>query len=309
MRIAIMGSGGMGGYLGAKLAVSGHDVIFIARGRHLDALKSNGLKLISQNGDIHINKPSVYEDTRDVGPVDLILFCVKLYDTKPAALACKPMMNHDTFLLTLQNGVESADIISSIIGPGKTISGAIYVSASIQSPGIIKHSGGNDTIRFAEADNLPSARTDILENIFDQAGLIGLRADNMKEMLWSKFVLLCANAGLGSLTDSGTKTMCSDPDTKEILLAAMWEVFNVAKAMDIMLPESIIEDILNLLLHDQQEEMIASQCLDLRCGKMLELEWIQGTLHRLGKLHNVPTPINSTAYVALRRFASGSKSN
>ncbi len=305
-----MGSGGMGGFLGAKLAVSGHDVIFIARGRHLDALKSNGLKLISQKGDIHIDKPSVYEDTRDVGPVDLILFCVKLYDTKPAALACKPMMNHDTFLLTLQNGVESADIISSVIGAGKTISGAIYVSASIQSPGVIKHSGGNDTIQFSESDNLPSARTDILENIFEQAGLIGHRADNMKEMLWSKFVLLCANAGLGSLTDSGTKTMCADPDTKEILLAAMWEVFNVAKAMDIALPESIIDDILTLLISDdQQEEMIASQCLDLRCGNRLELEWIQGTLHRLGKLHNVPTPINSTAYVALKRFASGLKSN
>lgn len=306
MRIAIMGSGGMGGFLGAKLANAGHDVFFIARGEHLKSINFNGLKLLSHEGDMHINPAKAFENTQDVGPVDLILFCVKLYDTEEAARACLPMIGENTFILTLQNGVDSVDIISAVVGDGKTIGGSIYVSASILSPGVIKHSGGTNTIRFAEIDNQPSIRTEILERILDESGLIGIRAENLQQMLWTKFVLLCANAGLGSLTDSGARSMCSDPDTKEILLGAMWEVHHVAEAMGITLPENTVQDALNLILSaGHKEDLIASQCLDLRSGSKLELEWAQGTLHRLGKKYGVPTPINSTAYVALKRFADG----
>ncbi len=306
MRIAIMGSGGMGGFLGAKLAEARHDVIFIARGDHLKAINSQGLKLLSQEGDLHIHPAIASDNTQDVGLVDLIIFCVKLYDTQAAARACLPMMGDKTFILTLQNGVESVDIISAIVGDGKTLGGSIYVSANIQAPGVIKHSGGTNTIRFAEVNNQPSSRTQTLERIFDDAGLIGVREDNMQRMLWTKFVLLCANAGMGSLTDSGARTMCSDPDAKEILISAMWEVYHVAEAMGIELPVNTVDDALNLIISaGHKRDLIASQCLDLRSGNRLELEWSQGTLHRLGKKYNVPTPINSTAYVALKRFAGG----
>jgi len=307
MRIAIMGSGGMGGFIGAKLALTGHDVNFIARGAHLAAIKSDGLKLISPDGDHHIEGAAAYEDSADVGPVDLIIFCVKLYDTGPAARACIPMMDDDTFILTLQNGVESADLISAIVGRGKCISGTIYVAANIQSPGVIKHAGGNNSLQFAEMSNQPSRRTEVLEHILSESGLKAIRAENMQAMLWSKFILFSANAGLGALTDSGPVAMCADPDKKDILLGAMWEVFNIAKAMGISLPESIIEDGLTLILSGGlQKDMMASQCLDLRKGNRLELEWIQGAVHRLGKKYNIPTPINSTAYIALKRFAEGS---
>lgn len=306
MRIAIMGSGGMGGFLGAKLANTGHEVIFIARGKHLDAINSTGLKLLSKEGDLHINPAIACEETENVGTVDLILFCVKIYDTAQAARACLPLMSDDTFILTLQNGIQSVDLISEIVGQGKTIGGSIYVSANIQSPGVIKHSGGTNTVHFAETNNQPSSRTEILERIFEEAGLIGSRADNLQEMLWSKFILLCANAGMGSLMDAGAVSMCSDPDSKEILLGAMWEVYHVAEAMGIVLPENIVEDTLTLILSvGKEEDLIASQCLDLRMGNKLELEWIQGILHKLGKKYKVPTPINSTAYVALKRFAGG----
>ena len=301
-----MGSGGMGGFLGAKLAAAGHEVIFIARGKHLEAINTVGLKLLSPEGDIHIHPATACEDTPDVEPVDLILFCVKLYDTAQAARACLPLMHDTTFILTLQNGVESLDLISQIVGPDKTIGGAIYVSANISSPGVITHSGGTNTIRFAERDNQQSPRTDILEQIFDQAGLIGVREDNLQTMLWTKFILLCANAGLGSLTNSGAVTMCADPDTKEMLIAAMDEVYRVAKAKGVILPENTVQDVLQLILSvGQKKDLIASQCLDLRSGNRLELEWIQGTLHRLGKKYGIPTPINSTAYVALKRFSGG----
>jgi len=306
MRIAIMGSGGMGGFLGAKLAASGHEVVFIARGRHLEAISSQGLKLLSRDGDLHIDPATACQDTRRVVPVDLILFCVKLYDTTEAARACIPMMNDDSYILTLQNGVESVDIISGIIGEGKTIGGSIYVSASIESPGVIRHSGGNNTIRFAEPDNLPSRRTATLERIFREAGLVGICEENMQRMLWSKFILLSANAGIGALTDSGAVAMCADPDSRNVLLGAMREAYHVAEAMGIPLPKDIVERQLDLILAvGAEQDLIASQCLDLRLGNRLELEWIQGTLHRLGRQYHVPTPITSTAYVALKRFAGG----
>lgn len=301
-----MGSGGMGGFLGIKLAASGHDVTFIARGKHLAAIKSQGIKLLSRAGDMHIHPATACENTKDAGMFDLILFCVKLYDTEQAARACLPMIGDRTFILTLQNGVESVDIISTVVGPGKTVGGSIYVSANILSPGVIKHSGGIDTIRFAEVNNQPSARTEILERIFNDAGLMGIREENLQKMLWTKFVLLCANAGLGSLTDSGAAAMCSDPDTREILLGAMWEVYHVAQAMGIILPPNTVDDVLSLILSaGHHKDLIASQCLDLRSGNRLELEWVQGVLHRLGRKYNVPTPINSTAYVALKRFRDG----
>jgi len=301
-----MGSGGMGGFLGAKLASAGHDVTFIARGKHLDAINKFGLKLISKEGNLHINPAFAVKDTHNVTPVDLILFCVKLYDTQDAARLCLPIMHEKSFILSLQNGVESVDIISDIVGPGKTIGGSIYVSANIEAPGIIRHSGGNNTIRFTEADNKPTSRTKLLEQILRDAGLIGFCEKNMQEMLWSKFVLLSANASVGSLTDSGAVAMCADPDTKEVLIGAMWEAYHVAEAMGIKLPHDIVENQLSLILKvGKEQDLIASQCLDLRQGNRLELEWVQGTLHRLGKKYNVPTPITSTAYAALKRFAQG----
>lgn len=306
MRIAIMGTGGMGGFLGAKLAASGHEVIFIARGAHLEAIKSNGLKLISDEGDIHINPAMAYQNTTDIGPVDLILFCVKLYDTVEAAQACLPMMDDGTFILTLQNGVESVDMISDVVGQDRTVGGSIYVSASIREPGVIQHSGGHNTIRFAEVDNQPSARTEILEHILKEAGLTGIREENLQQMLWSKFVLLSSNAGIGALTDSGAAAICADPVTRDVLRGAMQEVYDLATAMDIKLPPDVVDTIFKLVLNvGQGKDLVASQCLDLRLGKKLELEWIQGTILRLGRKYGVPTPINNTVYVALKRFANG----
>ncbi|MCF8473755.1 MAG: 2-dehydropantoate 2-reductase [Emcibacter sp.] len=306
MRIAIMGSGGMGGFLGAKLALVGHNVTFIARGAHKNAINSNGLKLLSQDGDIHIYPAQAYENTDNIAPVDLILFCVKLYDTETAARSCLPLMTKDSFILTLQNGVESVDLISNIVGKGRTLGGSIYVSANIKSPGIITHSGGNNTIHFAEFDHKPSHRIEILENILAEAGLNPVHAKNMDVMLWSKFVVLSANAALGTLTNLGAVSLCHNPDTKELFKQAMYEVFNLAQAMDIILPTDIIDKNLAMIASlNEKSDLISSQCLDFRAGKKLELEWIQGTIHRLGQKHAIKTPINSTAYVALKRFSEG----
>lgn len=305
MRIAIMGSGGMGGYVGAKLSSAGHEVIFIARGQHLKAIQKQGLRVLSPDGDIHIQPAQAVEDTTKVGSVDLILFSVKLYDTEAAARSCLPMMDENTFMLSLQNGVESIDLISKIVGNNKTIGGAIYVSAHIESPGVIRHNGGTDILLFAEEDSKPSVRTDCLEKILNEAGLKAKRHDDLHVMLWSKFILLSANAGIGSLTGLGILAIKQDPDMYPLFREAMLEAQAVARAMGVDLQEDLIEGIFKVIENLDGHDLIASQALDLKKGRKMELEWIQGTIHRLGKKHNVPTPVHSTAYIALKRFAGG----
>lgn len=301
-----MGTGGIGGYLGAKLAEAGHNVAFIARGQHLKAIKLKGLKVLSPDGNLHIQPAKAYDNTEEVGPVDVILFCVKLYDTDEAANACREMMVESTLILSLQNGVESVDMISKIVGQGRTIGGSIYVSAKIDSPGVIKHLGGSNTIRFAEVDNRSSARTDMLEHIFAKTDINAIREENLQQMLWAKFILLSANAGIGSLMNCGASAICDDPIGKELLVGAMWEAYNVAQAMGVGLPANTVDLVLELILSmSEQNDMVASQCQDMRKGRPLELEWIQGTIQRFGKKYDVPTPINNTAYITLKRFAGG----
>jgi len=305
MRIAIMGSGGMGGYVGAKLSAAGHEVIFIARGEHLKAIQEKGLKLLSPDGDLHIQPAQAFEDTREVGRVDLIIFCVKLYDTEKAAQACQPMMDQNSFILSLQNGVESLDLINKIVGDHRTLGGAIYVSAHIESPGIIRHNGGTDIIQFAEENNEKTPRTACLEKILNQAGLKGICHDDIQVMLWNKFILLSANAGMGSLTGLGIIGMLKDPDIAPMLRAAMKEAEAVAHAMGVKLADDLIDNIYKVFNNLDGHDLIASQALDLQKGRKMELEWIQGSIHRLGKKYGVATPIHSTAYVALKRFAHG----
>lgn len=308
MRIAIMGTGGMGGFLGAKLAEAGHNVAFIARGAHLRAIKTKGLRVLSDAGNIHIQPAKAYDNPEEVGPVDIILFCVKLYDTEVAAQACVDMMDNNTLILSLQNGVESVDIISKFVGEGRAIGGSIYVSAKIDSPGVIKHLGGSNIIRFAEVDNQASNRTELIQHIFAKTNVDAILEDNLQHMLWTKFILLSANAGIGSLMNCGAREVCEDPIGKELLVGAMEEAYNVAQAMGIGLPENTVEMVLNLIISmSEQSEMLPSQCIDMRNGNRLELEWIQGTIQRFGHKYNVPTPINNTAYVTLRRFAGGRK--
>ena len=195
MRIAAMAAGAVGGYFGARLAAAGHDVFFIARGAHRDAIAKNGLKIESVHGDLHLPKPNVTDDPAKVGPVDIVLFAVKLWDTETAAAAARPLLGPHSRLITFQNGVDSVERLSAVLGADRVIGGAAYIATVIASPGVIKHTSAFARMRFGRADRKP----DDTLNAFVDAGKaakldIDLSADIQSE-LWQKFIFLTAMAG------------------------------------------------------------------------------------------------------------------
>jgi 2-dehydropantoate 2-reductase len=301
MHITIMGTGGMGGYLGIKMAVAGYDVSFIARGAHYDAIKKNGLKLISaSDGDLHIKNAKVVNDPAEIGKTDLIIFAVKLYDTAQAAKAIMPIIKKDTIILSVQNGITSKPEIEGITGKDNCTSASIFVSAHVEAPGIIKHNGGFNKISFG------GKHSNYLKKIFDDISLDYEIIDDTGKMLWSKFALLAANSAAGSLLKRGAVEISQNPQLAPIFKAAALEVIKLAQAMNIDLDDTLADDmIIQFKNRPKSQEIYASQLTALNAGKKLELYWIQGEIHRLGLKYNVPTPIHSLTLELLKPFAEG----
>lgn len=308
MRVAIMGSGGVGGFYGARLAAGGVDVTFVARGAHLEAIRAGGLTIIDDAGETVINPVQALEDTSAADPVDVILFCVKLPDSEAALRACKPLMNENTFLVTLQNGVESLGIIESALGPGRAMGGAVYIVASIREPGVIARSGPSERMEFAEPDGSHSRRALAFEALCRGAGIDIHLQDDLDELLWRKFVLLSASSAITSLTRQPMGYAQRDPVAGEIVRAAIAETTAVARARGVELAEDIEDTAFKTLNFVLGAEAKSSQLYDLERGRPLELEWLSGAIHRMGKQAGVPTPVHSTTYAALRPFAKGNVS-
>lgn len=305
MRVAIMGSGGVGGFYGSRLAQNGVDVTFIARGAHLQAIRKNGLELREEGQETIITQVTAVEDTGGIEPVDVILFTVKLPDTEAALQACLPLMHDQTFILTLQNGVESVGIIEGIIGPGRTLGGAVYIVSNILKPGIILKTGASERLEFAEPDGSRSPRAEAFAALCGEAGIDVHLKDDLESLLWRKFILLSASSSITALTRQSMGFAQRDEVAQEVVQAAIAETVAVARALDITLPEDIEEKVLKRLNVVVHADAKASQLIDLERGKPLELEWLSGAIHRMGKTVGVPTPVHSTAYAALRPFAAG----
>ncbi len=308
MRVAIMGCGGVGGFYGAKLARNGVDVTFIARGAHLQAISRNGLTLRDDHdGDSEtlINPARAVENPAQAGPVDVILFCVKLPDSTAALEALKPLMGEDTFIVTLQNGVESVGIIEGILGPGRAIGGAVYIVASILEPGVIVRSGPSERMEIAEPDGSRSPRITAFAGLCRDAGIDIHVKDDLGELLWRKFVLLSASSAITALTRQPMGFAQEDPVAGEVVRAAIAETAAVARALGVGLAADIEETAFKTLNFILGADAKSSQLYDLERGKPLELEWLSGAIHRMGKEAGVPTPVHSTTYAALRPFAGG----
>lgn len=305
MKVAVMGAGGVGGFFGSKLAQNGVDVTFIARGRHLEELQKKGLRLIEDGTEQIIDPVKVIGLTKDAEPVDVILLAVKLGDTKQAAGACLPLMHDETFLVTLQNGVESVDVISGIVGEGRTIGAAVYVVSNIVKPGVIEKSGPSGRLEFAEPDGSRSDRAVAFEAMCQAAGIDAHLMDDMQSMLWRKFIMLSASSSMTALTRQPMGYMHDDPDAQGVMLAAVRETIAVADALGIELSEDIEQSTLKTLNFVLHSEAKASQLVDLERKKPLELEWLSGAIHRFGQELGVPTPVHSTVYAALKPFAKG----
>ncbi|HET7190932.1 MAG TPA: 2-dehydropantoate 2-reductase [Pseudolabrys sp.] len=307
MRIAAMAAGAVGGYFGARLAAAGHDVFFIARGAHRDAIAKNGLKVESVHGDLHLPKPNVTDDPGKVGPVDIVLFAVKLWDTETAAAAARPLLGPDSRLVTFQNGVDSVERLSAVLGADRIVGGAAYIATVIGSPGIIKHTSNFAMMRFGRPDKRPDDRLNAFVDAGKAAKLdIALSADIDRE-LWQKFIFLTAMAGTTASLRSSIGPIVADPELRGFFRALMEEAFAVGKMKGISLDPAFIDERMNFVTSKVEPGMKASMAHDLERGNRIELDWLAGKVRALGKQFGVPTPASDTVYTVLKLHRMGSQ--
>jgi 2-dehydropantoate 2-reductase len=305
MRIAAVAAGAVGGYFGARLAAAGHDVFFIARGAHRDAMLKNGLKIESVHGDVHLPKPNVTDDPAKVGPVDIVLFAVKLWDTETAAAAARPLLGPDSRLITFQNGVDSVERVSGVLGPDGTIGGAAYIATVIAAPGVIKQTSQFAAMRFGRADKRPDEKL----NAFVEAGKaakidIGIAADIQRE-LWQKFIFLTAMAGSTASLRSPIGPIVADQELHGFFRALMEEAFAVGKAKGVALDPAYLEERMNFVVNKVEPGMKASMAHDLERGNRLELDWLAGKVRALGRELKIPTPASDAVYTNLKLHRMG----
>jgi 2-dehydropantoate 2-reductase len=303
MRIAIMGAGGIGGYYGGRLAQAGHDLVFIARGEHLRAIQARGLSLVGPAGEAHIAAARASADPGTLDPVDVVLFCVKLFDTEDAAQAIKPLLAKGGVCITLQNGVDGAQRIGAVVGHERVMAGIAFVSAVIESPGVIAYKSKSPSIQFGEADGQMSERAVRFREACVGAGFSAEVVTDIRAALWHKFVGLTVNSALTSLVRQPAGVIYPDPDLMALARAGFAETAAVGKAFGVRLPEDIVEwQAKNHL--GFPAGMYASMYHDLIRGKRLELESLSGLVAREGKRLGTPTPFHSMAYACLKPYAN-----
>jgi len=306
MKIAMMGSGGVGGLIGARLAHAGCDVSFIARGAHLAAMREHGLRLESQVGNVHLPITKATDDPRTVGQVDIVIFSVKLWDTEAAARAILPLMGPETGVISLQNGVVKDDILRPIVGEKALMGGVAYMGTAISRPGVIEHTGTVQRVVFGEYDGRRSKRAQELLEWCRKAGLDAAISDDIRRTLWEKFAFLVGMAAVTATIRLPIGPIRSHPLTRQFYLDAMREAAAVGRAHGVRLPEDFAEERM-AFVDTLPPTMTASLQLDLERGNPLEVEWLSGSVVKLGAAVGVPTPIHRAARDILILHAQGSK--
>ncbi|MBI4366442.1 MAG: 2-dehydropantoate 2-reductase [Deltaproteobacteria bacterium] len=305
MRIAAMAAGAVGGYFGARMAAAGHDVFFIARGANLAAIRKDGLKIESVHGDLHLPKPNVTDDPATVGPVDVVLFAVKLWDTEKAAELTRPLVGPDTRVITLQNGIDSVERVAPILGAEQTIGGAAYIATTIAAPGVIKQTSSFAKMRFGRADKRADARLQAFVEAGKAAKIdLAISADIERER-WEKFAFLTAMAGSTAALRSAIGPIAADPELRGFFRSLMQEAITVAKAKGVTLDPSYLEERMAFVQTKVEPGMKASMAHDLERGNRLELDWLNGKVRELGRALNIPTPASDTVYTVLKLHRMG----
>jgi len=303
VKIAVFGTGGVGGYFGARLADAGSDVPFIARGSHLEALRTHGLKLESPLGDLHLERVNATADPSAIGPVDVVLFTVKLYDTDAACTTLTPLIGPDTVVVTLQNGIESTGMLASAVGRAHVAGGAAQIFAVIAEPGVIRHTA-LDQITVGELDGSISPRLQALRELAGQAGFECKLTEQIEMEIWLKFVRLAAFSGMTSVTRSALGVIREDPDLLAMLQAAVMEGMAVAHAKGIQFPSNALADMFAHMA-GMPPQTKSSMLYDLENGRRLELPWLSGAVLRTGRELNVETPIHRFITTVLSPFVQG----
>ena len=292
LKISVAGPGAVGGYYGGLLARAGMDVTFLGRGRHLDAMKGKGLNVKSYKGDFHIS-PFATCDPAEIGLCDLILFCVKSFDTPDMAKFIRPMVGPSTIILSLQNGVENEEILGSILGADKILAGVAFIGSRIEKPGVIVHTASGN-ITFGEPDGGSSPRAKELEGIFNSAGIKAKLSDDIRKVIWQKMVWNCGFNAITALTGCSAAEVLLLKETREIVRKTMEEVIAVAGSLGVTLGDALPE---KTIAHtEKQGEIRTSMLIDMEKGQQMEIDALNGTVCRKGGEKGVPTPTNDVLY-------------
>jgi 2-dehydropantoate 2-reductase len=305
MKIAVMGSGGVGGYFGARLANGGADVTFVARGSHLAAMRERGLT-VSGAVDFHLPKVAATDDPATIGVVDLVIFAVKLWDTEGALAQIKPIVGPQTAVISFQNGVLKDDYLARAFDLGKIMGGVCYVATSIVKPGVIGRVGPLERLAFGEFDGTASPRAQRFLEACQHGGInVELSADIRRE-IWQKFVFLVGLSGVTTTMRTTIGPIRENPQTRRFLLDLMREVVAVGRAKGVDLPEDFAEQQLGLA-DRVAPDMTSSMHHDLERGNRLEVRWLAGAVVELGGAAGVPTPLNRAVadILALREAGGG----
>jgi len=304
MKIAVMGAGGVGGYFGARLAASGEQVHFIARGAHLEAIQNTGLQVYSANGDILVKPARATSNPASVGPVDLVIVAVKLWSTEQALRDAGPLIGPDTAVVSFQNGVVAVDAIAKIYGDQRTLGGVAQIAAVIEEPGVIRHTGTMAVLVVGELDGRASTRAQRFVDACKRAGIEARLSDDIRKSIWEKYSFLVAASAMTGLTRLPLGAVREDPDTRALMSQIMSEVAAVGRAMGVRLDVDLVEKLLQRL-DGLPRGMVASMLGDLERGNRLELPWLSGGVVQTGKELDVPTPANSFVVAALKLYING----
>lgn len=304
MKIAVFGTGGIGGIYGSRLHASGHDVHFIARGAHLAAMRERGLTIETADGPRHYEGISATDDPASFGPVDFVLFGVKLWDTETAAAACRPMLGPDTAVLSLQNGIDAYPVLARTLGEAHAMAGVAEVSGFITAPGTVRQTGAFTRIRAAEEDGRESDRIRTFRSACADAGIEFIPSEDIAADRWRKFALIVAGSGLTAVTRQTVGTVRSDPHMRATFVACLEETIAVGRAEGVALEADLASTLMGFVAA-LPEDMKASMASDLEFGRRLELPWLSGRVSALGRELGVPTPVNDTLYAALKPFEMG----
>ena len=301
MRIAVFGTGGVGGYFGGRLAQAGEDVIFIARGDHLRAIKAKGLKIASRDGDLLIYPATATDTISEVGPVDLVIVGVKAWQVPAAALAIKPLIASNTTVLPLQNGVDAAPQLVHALGSDNVIGGLCRIVSFVVEPGHIRHAGFTPSVIIGELDNSRTTRIATIEQLFKRAGVEITIATDIQVALWTKFLFIASLSGIGAIANAPAGVLRADPRWRTQMLHAMQEIYALAHARGINLPPDSVDKVM-ASVDALPEDATSSMQRDITAGKPSELESQNGAVVRMAHEAGMEVPTHALIYQTLRPF-------
>ena len=304
MRIAVIGAGGIGAIYGASLAKAGADVIFVARGAHLAAMREHGLKIEGDRGEMHVSPAHATDDPSSIGPIDVVLFCVKLWDVESAGAAIRPIVGPKTAVIPLQNGVDAHERLIPVLGREAVMGGTAFVTGSIVAPGVVRQTGAYQRMTFGELDGTISPRGKRLAELCAAAGFEGILSPDVLVPLWDKFTMLVPLANVNALTRAPLGKYRADPDSWSLVEGSVHETVAVGRAEGVNLAPDAADKAI-ALIRSMPDHHMTSMGNDLLRGNRLELPWFAGKVVELGRKHGVSTQVNSFVYAALKLYANG----